>query len=116
MSAKECVAYDGRSRVIHIRASTVKGFFASLNRTSIEDCTRYADWERLENGGDKMIMTKEAHEAILELQPQLLLRCKVDREIWAEVYTYGLPKIEGLDKLITMLVSMRNSWAELNSE
>lgn len=55
-------------------------------------------------------------DTALNLEPRLLLRCKVGEEIWAEIYTYGLPEIEGVDKLITMLVSMRNSWRELEGQ
>jgi len=48
--------------------------------------------------------------------PLLLTRCQVDKEIMAEVFVYGVPTVKGMDKLIDILVMLRNSWRQLNDE
>lgn len=48
--------------------------------------------------------------------PLLLTRCQIDREIRAEVYVHGIPTVQGMDRLIDILVSLRNSWRELHEE
>lgn len=51
---------------------------------------------------------------ISELKTDTILRCPVgpNGETWAEVILYGKFSIEALDKLLAILVEMRNGWAE----
>lgn len=49
-------------------------------------------------------------------EPMLLTRLQIERDIAADVVVYGIPTIKGMDKLIDVLVMLRNSWRELNGE
>ena len=43
---------------------------------------------------------------------KVLLRASISREAQVLVVAYGNPDIAALDKLIEMLVTLRNGWAE----
>lgn len=52
----------------------------------------------------------------MNTNPLLLTKCRIDREVSVEVFVYGIPTVKGMDKLIDILITLRNSWRELNDE
>jgi hypothetical protein len=52
-----------------------------------------------------------------QLDPRLLLtHCRIEREICADVIVTGIPTVKGLDKLIEILIMLRNDWNQVTDQ